>query len=197
MPLAIVRVLALIVCGLATALLAVTVTQPEAASSGTPSYSNETEARLSELIQPVFGADTFRVAYNTARPEQVSLLLDATAFPGGVLPIERATLNELVANAVALPQDVVWVEIDYAPFAEPAAASGSSSAVTLALSFSIGVFSLALLWAVTRLRADPSPDNVGRAAAATSTIQHDYADAPSPEKAAALIKSWMREVKPL
>lgn len=196
MPLAIIRVLALIVCGLAAALLSLNVTQADKAGDPTPGYSNETEARIANLIEPIFGANTFRIVHNASRPEHVSLILDETTFADGSLPIDSAALNQVIATSIALPQDVIWVEIDYAPFEMPAANGTTLNTLNLSLSFAIGLFSLALLWAVTRLTGDGKANDVSLRPANTMGIQHDYADAPSPEKAAALIKSWMREVEP-
>lgn len=188
--------LAFIVCGLAAALLAVNVTQSETANYAAPSYANETEARLANLLQPILGSDSFQIAYNTSRPDHVSLILNDASFPDGALPIEKAALNELIANTIALPQDVVWVEIDYAAFATPVESGNTLHALNLALSFGIGLFSLALLWAVTRLTGASQAGTLAPNPLDRSSIRHDYADAPSPEKAAALIKSWMREVEP-
>lgn len=170
--------------------------QSETAGDPTASYTNEAEARLANLIEPIFGANTFRIVHNGSRPEHVSLILDETSFSDGSLPIERAALNELIASSIALPQDVIWVEIDYAPFTTPAATGTTLNALNLALSFAIGLFSLALLWAVTRLTGGEKTGNIPSRPADATGIRYDYADAPSPEKAAALIKSWMREVEP-
>ncbi|MEL7546939.1 MAG: hypothetical protein AAGJ84_09835 [Pseudomonadota bacterium] len=196
MSFAFVRLLALIVCGLSAALIMLKVSSEDASSTHLPSYASASEARLSIILEPIFGDDAFRLALAKGDLGQLSLLVDSNTYPDGTLPIEPAALSDLVAKAVSIAPDQLEMKIQHLPFQSSGAPNNFGSALELGICFAIGLASLILLWALTRLVGPANASSSTNAPHMGHKKQHDYADAPSPERAAALIKGWIREGEP-
>lgn len=191
MPSALARFLALTMCALSAALAVSLVISEDRTSPAKTIYASDAEVRLASLFQPVFGSDHFRLAVSDPINPQLIVLVDANSYPEGTLPINQQAITNIAAEALSVPTDRLTARIRHIPFQRDDGAPSLLEIFQIGLSIALATLGVALVWTLTKLDKSPKLP----IASGVDTRAPDSSPTP-PEKAAQLIKGWMREVEP-